>query len=80
MGTNVNPVFSEGIYESTQKPDQEHLYAEFHRNTFKNAMEGWKFRFILLTTTSVVFIGLVTAVYYVTNNLNSEMVSKMPGK
>ncbi|XP_071146366.1 macrophage mannose receptor 1-like isoform X2 [Mytilus edulis] len=50
-------------------------FTEIHS---KMPWKEWKFRFILLTTTFVVFIGLVTAVYYVTNNLSSEMVSKMP--
>ncbi|XP_052082514.1 early activation antigen CD69-like [Mytilus californianus] len=79
MGTNVNSVFSGGIYESSQQTDQEHLYAQLHRNTFRNAMEGWTFRCILITTISVVIIGFAAAVYYGTNNLSSEKVCNMPG-
>ncbi|XP_071146365.1 macrophage mannose receptor 1-like isoform X1 [Mytilus edulis] len=77
MGTHINPVFSGGIltFEISQRPDQEHLYPQQHRNTFKNAIEGWKFRCILIT--SVVIIGLVTAVYYGTKNFSSGKLLHM---
>ncbi|XP_063410884.1 killer cell lectin-like receptor subfamily F member 1 isoform X3 [Mytilus trossulus] len=74
MGTHINPVFGGGIlkFEISQRPDQEHLYPQNHRNTFKNVIEGWKFRCILIT--SVVSIGLVVGVYYGTKNLSSGKV------